>query len=148
MFEAILQTIQAYDTIIIHRHNRPDGDAMGSQLGLKHLILENYPQKTVYVVGDAPGYFGFMEDAVMDEIPDSAYSGALACILDSAAPHLISDDRYTLAEKAIRIDHHIFCQQIADGARPYDQNLFCLQFRNGVKKPLVELPALGFGIDV
>ena len=114
MFEAILQAIQAYDTIIIHRHNRPDGDAMGSQLGLKHLILENYPEKTVYVVGDAPGYFGFMEGAVMDEIPDSAYNGALACILDSAAPHLISDNRYTLAEKTIRIDHHIFCQQIAD----------------------------------
>ena len=55
MFEAVLQAIEAYDKIIIHRHNRPDGDAMGSQLGLKHLILENYPHKTVYAVGDAPG---------------------------------------------------------------------------------------------
>ncbi len=114
MFENILQAIAAYDTIIIHRHKRPDGDAMGSQLGLKHLILENYPQKTVYAVGDDPGYFGFMEGAVMDEIPDSAYQGALAIILDSAAPHLISDDRYTLAEKTARIDHHIFLEQIAD----------------------------------
>lgn len=114
MFENILQVIEAYDKIIIHRHKRPDGDAMGSQLGLKHLILENYPQKTVYAVGDDPGYFGFMEGAVMDEIPDSAYEGALAIILDSAAPHLISDERYTLAEKTARIDHHIFCQKIAD----------------------------------
>ena len=114
MFEAVLQAIEAYDKIIIHRHNRPDGDAMGSQLGLKHLILENYPEKTVYMVGDAPGYFGFMEGAVMDEIPDSAYNGALACILDSASTHLISDDRYTLAEKTVRIDHHIFCEKIAD----------------------------------
>lgn len=114
MFENILQAIAAYDTIIIHRHKRPDGDAMGSQLGLKHLILENYPQKTVYAVGDDPGYFGFMEGAVMDEIPDSAYQGALAIILDSAATHLISDDRYTLAEKTARIDHHIFVAQIAD----------------------------------
>ena len=114
MFENILQVIEAYDKIIIHRHKRPDGDAMGSQLGLKHLILENYPQKTVYAVGDDPGYFGFMEGAVMDELPDSAYEGALAIILDSAAPHLISDERYTLAEKTARIDHHIFCQKIAD----------------------------------
>lgn len=114
MFENILRAIAAYDTIIIHRHKRPDGDAMGSQLGLKHLILENYPQKTVYAVGDDPGYFGFMEGAVMDEIPDSAYQGALAIILDSAATHLISDDRYTLAEKTARIDHHIFVAQIAD----------------------------------
>ena len=114
MFENILQAIAAYDTIIIHRHKRPDGDAMGSQLGLKYLILENYPQKTVYAVGDDPGYFGFMEGAVMDEIPDSAYQGALAIILDSAATHLISDDRYALAEKTARIDHHIFVAQIAD----------------------------------
>ena len=114
MFEQVLAAVQQYNTIIIHRHNRPDGDAMGSQLGLKYLILENFPSKTVYVVGDEPGYFGFMEGAVMDQIPDSAYQGALAVILDSAATHLISDDRYNLAEKTVRIDHHIFCQQIAD----------------------------------
>ena len=114
MFEAVLQAIEAYDKIIIHRHNRPDGDAMGSQLGLKHLILENYPHKTVYAVGDAPGYFGFMEGAVIDQIPDSEYAGALAVILDSASTHLISDSRYTLAEKTVRIDHHIFCEKIAD----------------------------------
>ena len=114
MFEAVLQAIQEYDTIIIHRHKRPDGDAMGSQLGLKHLILENFPEKTVYAVGDDPGYFGFMEGAVMDTIDDSAYQGALAFILDSASTHLISDERYHLAHKRVRIDHHIFCEEIAE----------------------------------
>ena len=114
MFEQILQAVREFDTVIIHRHNRPDGDAMGSQLGLKHIIRENFPEKTVYVVGDDPRFFGFMEDAVMDEVPDSAYEGALAVILDSGAAHLISDDRYTLAAKTARIDHHIFTGQIAD----------------------------------
>ena len=114
MFEAILQAVKAYNKIIIHRHNRPDGDAMGSQLGLKHLILENFPEKTVYAVGDEPGYFGFMEGAQMDTIADSEYAGALAIILDSASRHLISDDRYGMAEKTARIDHHIFCEKIAD----------------------------------
>ena len=113
MFEAVLEKVKAYDTIIIHRHTRPDGDAMGSQLGLKHLLLENFPEKQVYAVGDDPGYFGFMEGAVMDNIPDSTYEGALAFILDSAATHLISDDRYTLAKELVRIDHHIFVGQIA-----------------------------------
>ena len=114
MFEQILQAVREYDTIIIHRHNRPDGDAMGSQLGLKNIIRENFPEKTVYVVGDDPRFFGFMEDAVMDQIPDSAYEGALAFVLDSGAAHLISDDRYTQAAKTVRIDHHIFTGQIAD----------------------------------
>ena len=114
MFEEALGLIQAYDRIIIHRHNRPDGDAMGSQIGLKHIILENFPGKQVYAVGDVSKRFTFMEDSVMDEIPDEYYQGALAIILDTSAKALISDDRYQLAEKTLRIDHHIFCEKIAD----------------------------------
>ena len=114
MFEDILQAIQSYDTIIIHRHNRPDGDALGSQIGLKHILLENFPGKAVYTVGDEARFFSFMEDSVMDEIPNSVYDGALAVILDTAASHLISDDRYRLAAKRVRLDHHIFCENIAE----------------------------------
>ena len=114
MFEQVLQAIREQDTIIIHRHSRPDGDAMGSQVGLKNIIKENFPAKTVWVVGDDPRFFGFMEDSAMDEIPDSAYEGALAVILDSGSSHLISDTRYSLAAKTVRIDHHIFCEKIAD----------------------------------
>ena len=114
MFEQVLQAIREYDTIIIHRHSRPDGDAMGSQLGLKNIIKENFPEKKVYAVGDDPRYFGFMEDSAMDTVADEIYAGALAIILDSGAAHLISDDRYTLAEKTVRIDHHIFVDKLAD----------------------------------
>lgn len=114
MFEPILQAIHDYDTIIIHRHNRPDGDALGSQIGLKHLILDNFPGKTVYAVGDDARFYAFMADSVMDTIADSVYENALAIILDSASRHLISDDRYSLAATTARIDHHIFCETIAD----------------------------------
>ncbi len=114
MFELVLQAIQAYDTIILHRHGRPDGDALGSQIGMKHLLQENFPEKTVYMVGDEPGFFGFMEGAVMDQIPDSLYENALAIILDCGAVHMISDDRYQKAAKTVRLDHHIFVDKIAD----------------------------------
>ncbi len=114
MFEAVLNEIKKYDRIIIHRHKCPDGDAMGSQIGLKHIILENFPEKEVYMVGDAAGRYGFMEDSVMDEIPDSAYEGALAFILDLSARHLVSDERYSLAQKTIRMDHHIYVETFTD----------------------------------
>ncbi len=114
MFEAVLENIKKYDKIIIHRHSRPDGDALGSQIGMKHIILENFPNKTVYTVGDSSKFFSFMPDSKMDEIPDSAYDGALAILLDFAAPHLASDERYTLAEKNLRIDHHIYCETFTD----------------------------------
>lgn len=114
MFSSVLDCINKYDTIIIHRHARPDGDAMGSQIGMKHLILENFENKTVYMVGDSTAYLSFMPDSVMDEIDDSVYSGALAILLDFAAPHLVSDTRYTLAEKTVRMDHHLYVEKFTD----------------------------------
>jgi phosphoesterase RecJ-like protein len=113
MFESIIALIRKYNTIIIHRHTNPDGDALGSQIGLKHIVKDSFPEKTVYVVGDASRRYGFMEDSVMDEISDEAYQGALAIILDTSAKALISDNRYTLAEATARIDHHLFCEEIA-----------------------------------
>ena len=114
MFEQIFAEIQSYDRIILHRHKNPDGDALGSQIGLKHILKENFPQKEIYMVGDNAGRYGFMENSRMDEVPDALYNGALAVILDTSAKHLISDERYQLAEKTVRIDHHIFCETIAD----------------------------------
>ncbi len=113
MFEEIVRAIEAHDTIILHRHTTPDGDALGSQIGLKHLILENYPGKTVYTVGDAAMRYAFMADSVMDDIPDEAYRDALAVILDTSGRNLISDGRYALAKTTARIDHHLFIEQIA-----------------------------------
>ena len=114
MFEKILEAIKAYDTIIIHRHSSPDGDALGSQIGLKNIIKDNFPEKKVYAVGDGAKRFAFMDGSVMDEIEDSVYDGALAVILDCGAAHLISDERWKTAAKTVRIDHHIFCEKIAD----------------------------------
>ena len=114
MFEQVLQCIEQYDTIIIHRHKNPDGDALGSQVGLKHIIRDSYPEKRVLAVGDMTPRYSFMEDTVMDTVEDSDYQGALAIILDTSAKALISDERYTVAAKTVRIDHHLFCETIAD----------------------------------
>lgn len=114
MFEKILEAIKEFDTIIIHRHNNPDGDALGSQIGMREIIKENFPTKTVYAVGDGSKRYGFMEGSAMDEIDDSVYENALAIVLDTSASALISDDRYKKAQKNVRIDHHIFCEEICD----------------------------------
>ena len=108
MFNAILEEIRSFSTIILHRHSRPDGDALGSQIGLKQLILHNFPGKTVYTVGDEPGHLAFMEGSTMDVIPDEAYRGALAIVLDCGSARLVSDGRYTLAQRTIRFDHHLY----------------------------------------
>ena len=114
MFQELLREIKNHQTIIIHRHKNPDGDALGSQIGLKCLLQENFPEKTVYVVGDSAGHYGFMDGSTMDEIPDETYADALAIVLDTSARHLISDERYTTAHRTARLDHHIFVEKICD----------------------------------
>ena len=112
MFEEALRLIRDYDRIIIHRHTCPDGDAIVSQTGLKFLIEANFPDKKVFIVGDAPKKYSFMEGSTPDSLPDSTYEGALAVVLDTSARSLISDERYSLASETLRIDHHIFCEKI------------------------------------
>ena len=114
MFEKILEEIKNHETIIIHRHKNPDGDAIGSQTGLYLLLSENFPQKQIYRVGDGAGRYSFMEYSNMDEIDDSVYSDALTIVLDTSASALISDDRYKTAHRSARMDHHIFCEKICD----------------------------------
>ena len=114
MFEAIKKLIEDYPRIIIHRHKNPDGDALGAQMGLKRILMENYPDKEILAVGDMTPRYAFMATLPIDEIEDSAYKGALAILLDSATPPLICDDRYTLAVATARIDHHIFCEKFTD----------------------------------
>ena len=114
MFEKIIALIEKYDKIIIHRHQKPDGDALGSQLGLLGIIRDSYPEKQVYAVGDMTPRYAFMAEREMDEIDDSVYEGALAIILDTSAKELISDSRYTSAAATARLDHHLFVEKIAD----------------------------------
>ena len=114
MFKKVIEAIEKYDRIIIHRHSNPDGDAIGSQVGLKNILKENYPNKEIYTVGDASKRYGFIEDSETDTIPDEYYNGALAFVLDTSAKFLISDERYTLADTVIKMDHHIFTEEFAD----------------------------------
>ena len=114
MFKQALQLIKSYDTIIIHRHTNPDGDAIGSQVGMQQLIKNNFPNKRVYIVGDATRRYAFMDGWQTDDVADDVYNNALAIILDTSVRTMIADDRYVNAKATLRFDHHIFCEKIAD----------------------------------
>lgn len=105
MFLQILEKIKQYDTIIIHRHERPDGDCIGSQMGLYYLIKDNFKEKAVYAVGDElPAYLGQYGTNV--SVEDSVYEGALVIVVDTANEKRICDKRYNTGSYLIKIDHH------------------------------------------
>lgn len=117
----IYDLIEKYDTIIIHRHARPDMDAIGSQYGLSLIIKENYPNKEVYVVGDLNN-MSYL--AQMDNIEDKVYNNALVIITDVSVSRMISDARYKLAKQRVIIDHHQNNTDVDDVAVFYKDSSF------------------------
>ncbi|MGY5220461.1 DHH family phosphoesterase [Enterococcus hirae] len=100
----ILAEIKKYDRIIIHRHQRPDPDALGSQVGLAEILRATFPQKEIYQVGETVEGLRFL--AEMQIVDDQVYEGALVIVTDTANAPRISDDRFKVGEKLIKIDHH------------------------------------------
>ncbi|MCH4171845.1 MAG: bifunctional oligoribonuclease/PAP phosphatase NrnA [Lactobacillus sp.] len=104
IFQDILAKISAYATIIIHRHENPDPDAIGSQSGLANIIKNSFPTKKVYQVGGPIGDLDWI--ATMDTIDDAVYQDALVIVCDTANTPRISDKRYDKGAYLIKIDHH------------------------------------------
>ncbi|WP_019242899.1 MULTISPECIES: DHH family phosphoesterase [Bacillus] len=104
MKATILETIKQYETIILHRHVRPDPDAYGSQCGLATILQASFPNKKIYTVGKEEESLHFLKR--LDTISDDTYKGALVIICDTANEERICDQRYKLADKLIKIDHH------------------------------------------
>ena len=104
IYSKILKKIKEYDKIIIHRHMRPDPDAIGSQVGLQKLLQLNFPEKSIKVTGyDEPTLTWL---AKMDEVADSDYEQALIIVCDTANTPRIDDKRYSMGDFLIKIDHH------------------------------------------
>lgn len=103
-FHAILEAIKAHQTIIIHRHQKPDPDAIGSQVGLSEILRHNFPDKRVLVTGyDEPTLTWL---ATMDQVGERDYDGALVIVTDTANLERIDDGRYDQGAQLIKLDHH------------------------------------------
>ncbi|USS86808.1 DHH family phosphoesterase [Fructilactobacillus cliffordii] len=108
----IYQEVAAANPIIIHRHQRPDPDAIGSQMGLAAIIKASFPDKQVYCVGKQ--YEGFKSLGTTDEISDETYQNALVIVVDTANQPRVDDQRFTTGKKLIKIDHHPNDDQFGD----------------------------------
>ncbi|MEK5185930.1 bifunctional oligoribonuclease/PAP phosphatase NrnA [Solibacillus sp. FSL R5-0691] len=104
MKRQIIDKIKQYETIVLHRHVRPDPDAYGSQIGLAELIRANYPEKAVYTVGEHDDSLSFM--ASPQQVEDAQFKNALVIVTDTANTERIDDQRYVNGDFLIKIDHH------------------------------------------
>ena len=112
--ELILQKIKEYNRIIIFRHFRPDGDAIGSTKGMREILKLSFPEKEIYLLNsDYSSYLNFLggED---EPIADELYADALALVLDTGTENRISNKKYALCREIAKIDHHIDHQPYGD----------------------------------
>lgn len=113
MSELFFKWIEASDVITIFRHTGADSDALGSQFGLKTWILDQYPNKQVYALGEDLGSKGHLFPPI-DHAFDEVIAKSLAIILDTANSARIDDSRWQLAAKKIKVDHHIEVEHFGD----------------------------------
>ena len=105
--QRILDKIKQYDKIILFRHFRPDGDAIGSTKGLARILKLTYPEKKIYLQNaDYSNYLAFLgkEDELL---ADEEYADALGIVLDTATQERISNKKFNLCKELVKIDHHI-----------------------------------------
>lgn len=107
IMEKILQKIKEYHRILIFRHFRPDGDAVGATKGLQEILRLTYPEKEIYLVND--DFTKYMEFLGPEDTPiaDELFADALGIVIDTATLSRASSKKYELCKELIKIDHHI-----------------------------------------
>ena len=109
---AVLDAIKKYDRIVISRHIRPDGDAIGSALGLREIIRLTWPNKTVLCVNkDSSKNLAFLGED--DEQPES-YTDTLVIIVDTSTVERIANPRFGEGACVVKLDHHLSGDSFGD----------------------------------
>ena len=106
-FKLIIAEINKANRIIIFRHEMPDYDALGSQMGLYTFIKENYPSKEVFYVGDSHRSFIPSLFPEIKEDPSIFDKPYLAIVVDTGnVKRVASNNEFRNATSIIKIDHH------------------------------------------
>lgn len=99
----IIDKIEEFDKIAIFRHVFPDPDSYGSQVALKDIISNTYPNKEVYILGehsDRLSYIGCMDNEV------EINKDTLAIVCDVSNKERVDNQDFLKAGYIIKIDHH------------------------------------------
>lgn len=107
-YKQVLSMIKKYDKIVIFRHEMPDCDALGTQMGLATWLKENFKEKEIHVTGQNHVCFTPRLYPYMEEMEDAWFDNNefLAIVVDTGNTARISDKRYQKAKNIIKIDHH------------------------------------------
>lgn len=106
----IIDEVKGAKTIAISGHSRPDGDCVGSVMGLYLYLKKEMPEAEIDVYLDRPaevyGCIDHIEDIKSEFATNKVYDVFLA--LDTSKDRLGGAEHiYSKARKKINIDHHV-----------------------------------------
>lgn len=148
-YKQILKQIKKYDNIVIARHIGGDPDAFGSTLGLKDIIISNFPDKKVYVVGTPTAKFRYFGD--IDTVPENIQN-ALLIVNDTPDKKRVDGVTFNNFSYTIKIDHHPFVEEfcnlelIDETASSVSQMIIEFAFECKLKIPLEAAKKLFMGV--
>lgn len=99
--------VENASSINIISHKSPDGDNMGSTLGLYLSLKEKYKNKTINIIkpDDIPSKYKFIEETEFYD-DDMSECDVLLVIDCADERRLLNEDNLKFAKKIINIDHH------------------------------------------
>ena len=110
-FKMVAKLIKKYNNIVIARHIGADPDALGSQLALREMIKNMYPNKKVLAVGNPSSRFKFM--GTLDRVDDIT-EPTLLIVLDTPDIKRIDGAILDDYDYVIKIDHHPIVDDFAN----------------------------------
>lgn len=104
IWKEILKKVEGASSIAILRHQHPDPDALGAQMGLKEILYQLYPDKSIKALGNIPEHLTYI--AQMDEATQEWFEKALVIVVDTANVPRMDTPYAVEVTKCIKIDHH------------------------------------------
>lgn len=114
----ILEIIKQYQDIVITMHVNPDGDAVGSALGLAWFVQKTLGKNVcIYNESPFPAHFSFLPlpCPYYRDIAEISFENPLVIMLDAGELHRFGENfaPYVQGKKSLCIDHHIGKNAIA-----------------------------------
>jgi phosphoesterase RecJ-like protein len=110
MIPRIIDVINQNRTFLITSHERPDGDALGSELALYHMLKACGKAAVVYNQDQTPAQYRFLPGAakIVNELPPAESIDA-AFILDCSELERVGREagRIGRIRQIVNIDHHV-----------------------------------------
>lgn len=105
-----IREIERAEDIVILGHLRPDGDCVGSCLGVYNYILDNYPEKQVDIyLDDFKQEFMFLRgaDCILHEKKDQSYDLCISLDSGDLDRHGEFESYFHSAKRTMCVDHHV-----------------------------------------